>query len=155
MVYEFTFDESRTPMRKDLDSEAQARAWRATAEIRDMITIKASGRNIHSQSGYRKDIIYTLCEYLHPHEKRKRSVEVVIVYENDTPVSIERGNYYRTKGSYHTNRPVSEMVDAVLVADMQYTKTGGGIIPGRGNLHENPDLIQKIREYIEFITAPL
>lgn len=144
MAYKITFDKKRQPVYTWTDRESWASNWRKEEVILNEIIIKPTGRSVHSIP-FRKNIIYTLYDYgIFPKSKKKYPLEIVVIFKNDVAVDIAVS--MNKKPQLRPN--IHDVLGAILLADKEYTKVGGGVFCKKPHLHENKQLQNKLFDLI-------
>ena len=128
--------------------EKQIGRWRKGEPVLDEIIIKATGR-----STWNKSFLHDVRYVVHDHGltgKRKDPIEVVVLCDRSQAggtaidVVIKPYKYYR----YRRRTQAQETLDAIIAADKRYAETGGGILYKTKPLHQNSELIEKLRDLL-------
>ncbi len=126
MSYEITFNQFRKAHLEWSPKERQSSLSKKDKVVKDVIFIKATGRNIHSRI-FRGNVSYCIYDYNVPVQVRGK-IYVVIVYPHiakcitDVIIQIPR------RSTFKLSRPVQEFYDAIIEADKEYSKVGGGVL---------------------------
>lgn len=139
------------------DTDDYYKEWKK-GKLSDRIVIRCTGRNEWARKHYKKDIIYAIYDFSVPPKKRKKPLEIVIIYEakseNSNPAHIAVLLPYITDPRYHSSHSAVEFFASLIAVDKQYTKTGGGV-NCKNKFHRHPELVKELSNELQRVVAPL
>lgn len=121
MAYKITFTETREAVLEWSDLEKHWDTYKK-AEISDQIIIKPEGRNIHSRV-FRPNVVYHIYDYLIPPKNRRKMILVFLCRPTGYPFDVVIEKELKIKSP----RIPQELFDAIIVADKEYSRVGGGV----------------------------
>lgn len=145
MPYEITYTERRIARLTWSDNEQQSAEWKKGA-IDDKISITPSGRNVKS-TPFRKNVTYKIFDHA-VHQTRKIPMEVVIICDpsDNKGVALDFEISQLKERRYQMRVSAQETFNAIVLADIEYSKHGGGVMYNKLPLHKNEELKKRLFE---------
>lgn len=154
MAYQIHYEgQKRIRMFTYTEENRQCRLY-PRGPIEDRIIIKPEGRNLYAANygkKFNEKVIYRLCDYSLLHKYRKKYLQIIVLFdESDTPFDIV--TIPNLPKSYPTNRPVSELLAAIIESDQFYGGAGG--VSYARKMHQYPKIVDILKTSLETICTP-
>lgn len=144
MPYKITFTNKREPLIEWSDIEKQTILFKVR-DVCDEIYVKPVGRNVYSKD-FQPNVTYSVRDCLVQKKHRKKLDVIVICNHNGLIDDV----VLRPKRGYKTDRNPMELIDAILRADREYYRVGGGILY-RTPLHASPHFVEVLRDKFQIL----